>query len=179
MTSRSSLDALSAFAATKKETLRQIDEELAQLRAERREGIFSELEDLVVAALNEGWDVGSVAEAYTPAGKSPNRNAIYAIRNRLGIEKPKKEPNVPLEDYPFEWGPRIAETANGERTVYDVFADVVYWGPDNLTGYFMWAYDWAGGLDPVITESDPYPTTKFYKDALAAWLVGNPYPEGE
>lgn len=125
------------------------------------------VERIVLEALAEGYSVTDVAEAYTISGKTPNRNAIHQIKNSV-----QNLPKVPDKKLPFEWARRNI----GRRTVYDVVGLLFEFGPEGLTGDFVWRYD-NGELDPVITEEDPYPNSKYYREILNTWLEDNPYPK--
>ena len=132
----------------------------------------NELESAVVSALEDGWGVTDVARAYTLSGKTPNRNAIHEIKNRNASIM-----ETWAEEYPFEWVGRDVTTARGKRTVYDVVLNAKNFGPEKLTDTYTWRFDRTEGTtEPVVTESDPYPSSKFYRQALTRWLTTHPYP---
>lgn len=166
-----SVSALSQEYADKK---RRLELSAAAWVEQHMTGSKEELEAAVVVALEDGWSVTDVARAYTLSGKTPNRNAIHEIKNR----------NTSImetwaEEYPFSWVPRTVTTAAGTRTVYDVVLTAAGFGPDRLEGTYTWRFDAATGTtDPVVTMADPYPATKFYRQALNRWLTTNPYPGG-
>ena len=144
--------------------------------AEKMRDHWAEVDRLVMVALDGGDTVTDVARAYTTSGRTPNRNAIHEIKKRslgLGDETP--------EEYPFAWVPRRVTTVRGEKTVYDIHAvDMVEFGPDGITGDYTWRYDPAHEEpEPILTEADPYPTTRYYKQALRRWVLNNPLPEEE
>lgn len=157
---------------------RELDEKRARLIAESEVWLakqlqkdITELEQAVMAALDE-HKLAAVARAFTVSGKTPNRNAIYAIRAKYNNVAQSME-------LPFEWVERTVETAAGTRTVFDVHADMFAYGPRAWSGEYTWRYD-NGRLEPVITEIDPYPIEDpFYKKALDRWLTVSPYPGSE
>jgi len=134
------------------------------------------LEQAVIDALDEGHSVVAVATAYTISGRTPNRNAIYNIRKSFK-ENPNRDGGG---DFPFEWVERVVKTRMGERTVYDIHANVQSFGPDEITGEFTWRYDVITQVpEPVISREDPYPhDVRYYRQALSRWLTVNPYPGG-
>jgi hypothetical protein len=132
------------------------------------------LERLILDALEEHKLV-EVAEAYTISGKTPNRNAIHRIKNKYAGVAPVLDADI---EYPFEWWPRIVQTARGSTTVNDVVGTLDGFGPDGVSGTFRWTYTGAA-LEPVLTEDDPYPNTKYYQAVLQNWLESHPYPGEE
>jgi hypothetical protein len=120
-----------------------------------------EIADIVMAAVNEGYKLVDIAEAYTISGKTPDRNAIYKIRKA-------RTSTAPTTGLPFEW----VQTDTG---LWRAIGTLNHFGPDDVTGIFQWRYV-AGELDPIITEDEPYPYTPYYTAILNNWLVGNPNP---
>lgn len=132
------------------------------------------IDRLVVEALDDGFKIIEVAEAYTVSGRTPNRNAIHAIRKRS--TRPSVE-NVGI--FPFRWEEREVLTVSGNRQVWDVVVDLESFGPQFLSGHFEWRYD-NGTLEEVVrADKDPYPNSKYYQSVLDAWLKKNPYPGEE
>lgn len=134
----------------------------------------NELEIAVMDALAQGNSVANVARAFTLSDRTPNRSAIYEIKNRRHVRGA-------VETYPFEWDERTVTTANGDRTVYDVVAHLHEYGPDKISGDYTWRYDmFDRTLEPVLTAANPYPTdVEFYTMALTSWLMDYPYPYGD
>lgn len=144
--------------------------------AKQLEKFESELDQAVIAALDEDHSVAAVARAYTISGKTPNRNAIYTIKAKYANLSTRN--NTLYGDYPFEWKERRVNTAQGERILYDVHADLSEFGPDAWTGEYTWRFDEpTGTLEPMLTDIEPYPIgTKYYKQVLDRWLSITPYP---
>jgi hypothetical protein len=83
------------------------------------------------------------------------------------------------EEYPFQWVERSTKTAAGTRTLYDIVLVASNFGPEKLEGTYTWRFDrTAGTADPVVTMAEPYPNSKFYRQALTRWLTTHPYPGG-
>lgn len=133
------------------------------------------VEEAVLAALEDQHSVSSVARAYTISGAAtPNRNAIYDIKKKYSDRISEF-----VGSYPFKWVPRTIETRDGERTVFDIQSDMNGFGPELVTGQFLWRYDRENGeAEPILDPSrNPYPTEVYYKTVLTKWLAQNPYPE--
>lgn len=170
---RTALDAVAVNAQTFLDATDRIEQEAVAWIAERMEPYRMALEEAVFQARDEGHSVVDIARAYTMSGKTPNRNAIYAILSSRDTTRGAS--------LPFEWVPRTVKTAKGTRTVFDVQADLEEFGPDNVSGEYTWRYDTSNyELDPVLTAQNPYPyDTNFYKSVLDRWLTNNPYPGEE
>ena len=157
------------------------DDKKARLKIEADAWIVSQLireeaavDEAVMDALDNGHSITSVAGAYTVSGRTPDRNAIYEIKSRhTGTQ------DLWVDEYPFEWVPREVQTVSGFTTVYDVRAVLEEFGPSSISGEFTWRYDRiTDELEPVITESDPYPQgEKYYASVLKRWLIGHEYPK--
>lgn len=158
------------------ETARETFRKAAELMVEQQlESYNADLDRAVLAALDAGHSVTDVARAYTISGRTPNRNAIHAIKRAYSDDG-----SMTLSEYPFEWVERRIATVTGTRTVYDIVGSLIQYGPDEVTGEYRWTYNQnKGELDPVITEADPYPADKFYTQAIQRWIMNNPYPKGE
>lgn len=132
------------------------------------------LEKEVLLAIDEGNTVTDVARAYTPPGSTPNRTKIYQIIRKY---ESKTAREAAYQDSPFRWVARKIDTVEGEKTVFDLVATLVDFGPSEISGVFTWTYI-AGELEPVVDfDQEPYPNNKHYQFALQQWLSLNPYPE--
>lgn len=172
---REALDNVAVNAQALQQMKETFEFEAAAWVAQRLEPYRTALDQSVMRALLDDHSVTDVARAYTVSGKTANRNAIYAIIAAYSGN------DSDTNEMPFEWQPRIVKTAKGKRTVYDLTGNLQDFGPENITGEFVWRYDTAtGALDPVLTDQNPYPVeTKYYKGALARWVENNPYPGEE
>jgi hypothetical protein len=170
---RTALDAVAVNAQSLAEATERREQEAAEWLASRLDPYRMALEEAVFQARDEGHSVIDIARAFTTSGRTPNRNAIYAILSSRDTTR-----GTPL---PFEWVPRTVKTVKGKRTVFDVQADLEEFGPDNVSGEYTWRYDTSNSeLDPVLTAQNPYPyDTSFYKSVLDRWLTNNPYPGEE
>lgn len=154
---------------------KELEIEAAEWVTRSLEPEFKALAQAIFVAREEGYPVIDIARAYTTPGKTPNRNAVYAIINQF-----KKQ--TVEEDLPFKWVPRTVKTASGKKTVFDVHAEFSEYGPEDLTGDFTWRYDESTStLDPVLkVDEDPYPVdSSFYRSLLGRWVQANPYPTKE
>jgi hypothetical protein len=170
---RSALDAVAVNADSYARKADDLNREVEAWVAERIEPYVMALEQSVLQARSEGHSVSDIARAYTTSGKTPNRNAIYAILSSRVTQGG--------DSIPFEWVPRTVKTARGKRTVFDVRAELDGFGPEAVSGEYTWRYDTATHeLDPVLTAQNPYPyELSFYKSVLSRWLTNNPYPGEE
>ena len=169
----STLNAVAAQAVRKANAKSQLMIEAAAW-VERKLGEYdADLEQAVLAALEDGHTVTNGAAAYTTSGKTPNRNAIYAIKAKYADQA-----EMWVGEYPFEWVPREVKSATGLRTVYDVFTSVEDFGPEKISGEYTWRYD-NGDLEAVLGfgPDEAWPTSKYYQQVLERWLMNHPYPE--
>lgn len=174
MKSEATLHAVSARVRSRDDARTRLEAEAAQwVEAQLREEEEA-LENAVMVALEDEHSVASVARAYTISGKTPNRNKIYEIKNRNADKI-----TTWRGDYPFKWVGRTVRSRDGERTVHDIHSYMQDFGPDHVTGTFMWRYDLESKRpEPLFVEGEePYPYEKYYIQILDKWLVENPYPE--
>lgn len=169
------LAAVSSEAERLRIARRRASQEIERIVGARIQAQREELEREVIAALDAGCSISAVARAFTdPEIQSPNRNAIYEIKARY-----ENEGAQITADLPFVWTPREVRTVEGTETAYDVVAELEYFGPDEVSGTFVWRYI-AGELEALIEpDGDDYPNAGYYKTALRQWLAANPYPGEE
>jgi hypothetical protein len=173
--SQATLDSVSARVREAEAAREQLDIEALAWVKKQMLARQVQVEQAVMAALEDGHTVANVARAYTVSGLTPNRNAIYAIRKKYA-----EQPAVWVGGYPFEWTPRTVETAAGLKTVYDIEAEFSGFGPQEISGNYRWRFDVATG-EPEQYLSDPqaYPIDNYYRRALEHWIGTNPYPGQE
>lgn len=129
----------------------------------------------VVVAVDDGHSITAIARMCGDSRRTPNRNRIYAImaEQAAGLDEWVKE-------YPFAFTTREVKTASGTRTTYDIRLKVEDFGPERIDGDYAWRYDRATKeWEPVVTDGEPYPTTRFYRTALQSWLSTQVNPNEE
>lgn len=165
-----------ADAVKRAEEMRETLQLAANLRVEAQMETYLEaIERAVMAALYDEHTVTDVARAYTTSGKTPNRNAIHAIKRKHDSDE------MDTTNYPFEWVPRVIETARGTKTIYDIHAVLWSFGPDGWSGEYTFRYNPVKNeVEPILGDHDPYPLdVTFYRVALSRWIMMNPYPQEE
>lgn len=169
----SALDAVAKSASTYLKMEAQLQAQAAAWVAVELAEYTEALEESVYEARDDGHSIVDIARAYTLSGKTPNRNAIYAILSSRTTPRD--------DDLPFEWVSRTIKTARGKRVVYDVQADLEEFGPENVSGEYTWRYDTSNHeLDPVLTDQNLYPyEINYYRRVLDRWVTNNPYPGEE
>jgi hypothetical protein len=172
---KETLDDVANSARVLEDAREQLMSEAAQWVAKKLGPFQQALERAVMVAKYDDHTISDIARAYTVSGKTPNRNAVYKIIMSHSGE------DGDMGDMPFEWRARQIKTARGERTVYDITANLKDFGPDKISGEFRWRFDEpTQTVDPVLDEHDPYPVSEtFYRKVLERWVSNNPYPREE
>ncbi len=151
-----------ARTAARKEWPRWIEQQIERPKLQ--------LELAVMNALNRGEKISDIARAFSDREESPNRRAIYEIRAKYTEAAADL---IPESEYPFYYQARQTERG---RTVHDIYASTLNFGPEQITGDYGWTTT-GGEITPIIDpEGQPWPYHPWYRAVLERWVATHPVP---